>query len=165
MQLTASPCLCSPCTIASITSNRQWLPCILLHSRYQVAQGLKPSRSSGPHSNRVLPVCSNCNSDTIELLRLNCSGCGCRDQQGADPERVELALKRFEEVYFVAEPGDALFFSALTLHSSRGNFSSERRLAFASCFTRENNVQWKDPCVRVTLCTSACQPSCYDSSR
>ena len=30
------------------------------------------------------------------------------DQQGADPERVELALKRFEEVFFVAEPGDAV---------------------------------------------------------
>jgi ectoine hydroxylase-related dioxygenase (phytanoyl-CoA dioxygenase family) len=56
--------------------------------------------------------------------------CACllnpRDQQGADPERVELCMKRFEEVYFVAEPGDALFFHALTLHSSRGNFSSER---------------------------------------
>ena len=37
------------------------------------------------------------------------------DQQGAEPERVELALKRFEEVYFVADPGDALFFHALTL--------------------------------------------------
>ena len=67
------------------------------------------------------------------------------DQQGADPERVELCLGRFEEVYFVAEPGDALFFHALTLHSSRGNFSQDRRLAFASAFTRENNVQWKDP--------------------
>ena len=79
-------------------------------------------------------------------------GCGrwSSDQQGADPERVELAVKRFEEVYFVAEPGDALFFHALTLHSSRGNFSSERRLAFASCFTRENNVQWKDPCAPPT---------------
>jgi hypothetical protein len=31
---------------------------------------------------------------------------GFRDQQGADPERVEPALKRFEEVYFVAEPGE-----------------------------------------------------------
>ena len=86
---------------------------------------------------------------------------------------MELALKRFEEVYFVAEPGDAsrhdiagiwvaffsrseryrcrqaLFFHALTLHSSRGNFSDERRLAFASCYTREDNIQFKDayiPC-------------------
>ena len=81
---------------------------------------------------------------------------------------MELALKRFEEVYFVAEPGDALFFHALLCvsaaasfassfgakssgctDSSRGNFSDERRLAFASCYTRENNIQYKDayiPC-------------------
>ena len=76
---------------------------------------------------------------------------------------MELAVKRFEEVYFVAEPGDALFFHALTLHSSRGNFSSERRLAFASCFTRDNNVQWKDPCVRTTIFCAvlACASTLY----
>ena len=31
------------------------------------------------------------------------------DFQGADPERVELAMERYETVFFEAEPGDALF--------------------------------------------------------
>ena len=42
----------------------------------------------------------------IEPFHLTRYAFGFRDQQGADPERVELALKRFEEVYFVAEPGE-----------------------------------------------------------
>ena len=67
-------------------------------------------------------------------------------------ERVELAQQRFEEVYFEAEPGDALFFHALTLHSSRGNFSQDRRLVFASCYTRADNVQYKDPYIPCMPC-------------
>ena len=49
---------------------------------------------------------------------------------------------------------DAVFFSCLTLHASPGNFSNERRLAFASCFTAATNVQYKDayiPCVDCEL--------------
>ena len=74
------------------------------------------------------------------------------DQQGADTERVDLALERYEEVHAEMQPGDCCFFSCLTLHSSQGNFSDNRRLAFASCFTREDNVQYKDayiPCFPV----------------
>merc|ERR1719265_222182 len=74
------------------------------------------------------------------------------DQQGADPERVEQALSRYEVVHCEMEAGDAVFFHALTLHASEGNHSDHRRLALASCFTREDNVQWKDaylPCFRV----------------
>ena len=41
---------------------------------------------------------------------------------------------------------------ALTLHSSRGNFSKDRRLVFASCYTRDNNVQWKDPYIPCLPC-------------
>jgi len=70
------------------------------------------------------------------------------DQQGADPERVELARKQFDEVYFVAEP-EVRSFCVIAFAFDRGNFSNERRLVFASCFTREDNVQWKDayiPC-------------------
>ena len=71
------------------------------------------------------------------------------DQQGADEERVELARQRHEEVYCEMGAGDCCFFHALTLHSSEGNFSSKRRLAFASAFTRADNVQFRDayiPC-------------------
>ena len=71
------------------------------------------------------------------------------DQQGADEERVQLALQRFKEVYCEMAAGDVCFFHALTLHSSEGNFSKSRRLAFASTFTRADNVQFKDayiPC-------------------
>ena len=71
------------------------------------------------------------------------------DQQGADEERVTLALARHEEVFCEMAAGDACFFHALTLHSSEGNFSDQRRLAFASAFTRADNVQFRDayiPC-------------------
>ena len=72
------------------------------------------------------------------------------DQQGADLERVQLATERYEEVQCELAPGDAVFFSALTLHSSQGNHSDKRRLALASCFTLADNVQFRDayiPCV------------------
>lgn len=76
------------------------------------------------------------------------------DQQGADLERVELAKQRFENYTVDLEAGDAVFFSALTLHSSPGNLSETRRLAFASCFSLADNVQYKDayiPCVKCEL--------------
>ena len=76
------------------------------------------------------------------------------DQQGADEERVALALasSAYEEVHCEMSAGDACFFHALTLHSSEGNFSDDRRLAFASAFTRADNVQFRDayiPCFPV----------------
>jgi len=72
------------------------------------------------------------------------------DQQGADLERVEQAKAKMDEVTCDLEAGDAVFFSCLTLHASPGNFSDKRRLAFASAWTRSDNVQYKDayiPCV------------------
>jgi hypothetical protein len=80
------------------------------------------------------------------------------DQQGADLERVEMARKRYEEVTVDLAPGDAVFFSCLTLHASPGNFSERRRLAFASCFTAATNVQYRDayiPCVECTVMPDA----------
>jgi len=71
------------------------------------------------------------------------------DQQGADLERVELARKRYEEVFCEMSPGDCCFFGGLTLHSSQGNFSDDRRMAFASAYTRADNLQFRDayiPC-------------------
>eukprot|EP00039_Didymoeca_costata_P025307 m.12905 g.12905 ORF g.12905 m.12905 type:complete len:313 (-) comp4753_c0_seq1:111-1049(-) len=74
------------------------------------------------------------------------------DQQGADLERVELARQRYEEHTVDLNPGDAVFFSALTLHASPGNHSPNRRMAFASCFTREDNIQYKDPYIPCFEC-------------
>lgn len=85
------------------------------------------------------------------------------DQQGADLERVELAKQRYEEVFCEMAPGDLCFFSALTLHSSQGNFSDNRRLAFASCFTRADNVQFRDayiPCFPVDVVEDSALLSC-----
>eukprot|EP00494_Astrolonche_serrata_P008508 UN08550 len=40
------------------------------------------------------------------------------------------------------------------MHGSTGNWSDQRRLAFASCFTAEDNIQLRDayiPCVKVEI--------------
>ena len=42
-------------------------------------------------------------------------------QNGADPERVQVAMKRLELVYCEMEPGTALFFHANLLHCSGPN--------------------------------------------
>ena len=61
-------------------------------------------------------------------------------QTGADPERVEQAKKRFEMVYFEADPGDVLFFHANTLHASAPNTSPNPRWSLICCYnTREND--------------------------
>jgi hypothetical protein len=61
-------------------------------------------------------------------------------QTGADPERVEQAMKRFESVYFEAQPGDVLFFHGNTLHASNANTSDRSRWSLICCYnTRENN--------------------------
>ena len=74
------------------------------------------------------------------------------DQQGADLERVKLVKDRFPEISLQLDPGDAVFFDALLMHTSPGNFSPRRRMAFASAFTRADNTQFKHayiPCWRV----------------
>jgi ectoine hydroxylase len=61
-------------------------------------------------------------------------------QTGADPERVAEAVKRFEMVYFEAEPGDVLFFHANVLHASAPNTSDRPRWSLICCYnTKENN--------------------------
>jgi ectoine hydroxylase-related dioxygenase (phytanoyl-CoA dioxygenase family) len=71
-------------------------------------------------------------------------------QQGADLERVARAKERFEEVECRLKAGDAVFFSGNTLHGSEGNYSPKRRIALASCFTRADNVQFKNPYLECT---------------
>lgn len=89
------------------------------------------------------------------------------DQQGADLERVALAKERYEEVSVDLEPGDCVFFSALTLHASQGNFSKQRRLAMASCYTLKSNQQYKNPyipCFDVDVVDDSCLHAAQDEA-
>jgi ectoine hydroxylase len=62
------------------------------------------------------------------------------DQTGADPERVENAMKIMELVYVEMAPGDVLFFHANTLHRSDQNKSPNPRWSMICCYnTRHNN--------------------------
>ena len=62
-------------------------------------------------------------------------------QTGADPERVNEALKKMEVVHCEAASGDALFFHANTLHCSAANLSDKPRWALICCY----NAAWNDP--------------------
>ena len=66
------------------------------------------------------------------------------EQTGADPERVEQAMKRFELVYFEAEPGDVLFFHGNTLHASAANTSPNPRWSLICCYNTKTNDPYKD---------------------
>jgi ectoine hydroxylase len=66
------------------------------------------------------------------------------EQTGADPERVEQAMKRFEMVYFEAEPGDVLFFHANTLHASAANTSPNPRWSLICCYNTKTNDPYKE---------------------
>jgi ectoine hydroxylase len=62
------------------------------------------------------------------------------DQTGADPERVEQAMKAMELVHVEMEPGDTLFFHSNLLHRSDQNKSPHPRWSFICCYnTRHNN--------------------------
>ena len=66
------------------------------------------------------------------------------DQTGADPERVEEALKRLELVYGEMEPGDALFFHSNTLHRSDQNRSPHPRWSLLCCYNTKHNNPFKE---------------------
>jgi ectoine hydroxylase len=65
------------------------------------------------------------------------------DQTGADPERVEMAIKRFPMVYFEAEAGDVLFFHANVLHASAANTSPNPRWSLICCYNTRSNDPYK----------------------
>ena len=65
------------------------------------------------------------------------------DQTGADPERVENALKIMERVYVELEPGDVLFFHSNTLHCSDQNKSPHPRWSFICCYNSRHNNPYK----------------------
>ena len=60
-------------------------------------------------------------------------------QVGADPARVDQALKQLETVYAEMEPGDGLFFHCNTLHRSDQNRSANRRWTVLFCYNAARN--------------------------
>ncbi|GMV99483.1 MAG: hypothetical protein AMXMBFR84_06220 [Candidatus Hydrogenedentota bacterium] len=65
------------------------------------------------------------------------------EQTGADPERVEQALKRMELVYCEMEPGTALFFDGNLLHRSDMNASEHSRWSLICCYNAARNDPYK----------------------
>jgi ectoine hydroxylase-related dioxygenase (phytanoyl-CoA dioxygenase family) len=66
------------------------------------------------------------------------------EQVGADLQRVEAAMQRFELVYCEMEPGDALFFHGNLLHRSDQNRSENPRWSLICCYNTKHN----DPIIR-----------------
>ena len=66
------------------------------------------------------------------------------DQTGADQERVQAALQRFELVNCELEPGSAIFFHCNLLHSSAQNKSPNPRWAFICCYNAARNDPYKE---------------------
>src|SRR5688572_18547347 len=64
-------------------------------------------------------------------------------QTGADPERVEQAMRVFDMVYFEADPGDVLFFHSNTLHASAPNTSDRPRWSLICCYNTKHNNPYK----------------------
>ncbi len=64
-------------------------------------------------------------------------------QTGADPERVEQAMKSMDVVHCEMEPGDALFFHSNTLHCSAANLSARSRNLLICCYNKASNNPYK----------------------
>jgi len=65
-------------------------------------------------------------------------------QTGADPERVEAALKNFDLVYCEMEPGDSVFFHGNLLHRSDQNESENDRWSLICCYNAKSNSPYKE---------------------
>jgi ectoine hydroxylase-related dioxygenase (phytanoyl-CoA dioxygenase family) len=65
-------------------------------------------------------------------------------QTGADPERIEAAMARFELVYCEMEPGTALFFHSNVLHCSSPNTSPNPRWSLICCYNAARNDPYKE---------------------
>ncbi len=60
-------------------------------------------------------------------------------QEGADMDRVEEAMKHHELVYCEMQPGDVLFFHANLLHRSDRNDSENPRWSLICCYNTRHN--------------------------
>ena len=65
-------------------------------------------------------------------------------QAGADPERVEQILKRFDLVYVVMDPGDVVLFHSNLLHRSDQNKSDHPRWSMICCYNSRSNDPYKE---------------------
>ena len=65
------------------------------------------------------------------------------EQAGADPERVEEALRRLELIYAEMQPGDTLFFHSNLLHRSDSNLSENPRLSLITAYNLITNKPFK----------------------
>ena len=66
------------------------------------------------------------------------------DQAGADQDRVDEILKRFELVHVEMEPGDVLYFHANMLHRSDQNRSDDPRWSMICCYNARSNDPYKE---------------------
>ncbi len=66
------------------------------------------------------------------------------DQTGADMERVEAAMERYEHVHVEAEPGDAIFLHCNSLHRSDQNRSDNPRWSLICCYNAAENNPYKE---------------------
>ena len=65
------------------------------------------------------------------------------DQTGADPDRTQQAMKVFELVYCVLDPGDVLYFHSNLLHRSDQNKSPDPRWSLVCCYNTKHNNPYK----------------------
>lgn len=66
------------------------------------------------------------------------------EQAGADMERVEQILERFEHQYVEMDPGDVLFFHSNVLHRSDRNDSPDPRWSMICCYNARHNDPYKE---------------------
>ncbi len=66
------------------------------------------------------------------------------EQTGADPERVQAALERFDHIYCEMPPGAGLYFHSNTLHASDPNLSDKPRWGLLCCYNTKSNNPYKD---------------------
>jgi ectoine hydroxylase len=66
------------------------------------------------------------------------------EQAGADPERVEQILNRFDLLYVEMDPGDVLFFHSNLLHRSDRNSSENPRWSMICCYNARSNDPYKE---------------------
>jgi ectoine hydroxylase len=64
------------------------------------------------------------------------------NQAGADPERVEAAMKLLPVHYCEMPPGSALFFHCNTFHASEANTSDRPRRAYICCYNALSNAPY-----------------------
>ena len=66
------------------------------------------------------------------------------DQAGADQERIDVALQRFDRIHVKLEPGDAVIFHCNLLHRSDQNRSKKARWALVCCYNAARNNPYKE---------------------